>query len=145
MVDMIVVYPEWKGQYWIQKLSAKIVERLEFPANCLLSPPHHQMDKRFRSGKRLCSGQEVVKWENPVKANITSKGLSADSASLVMGSSKTTTHKQQTCNHVLSTFGLELMCGLNMQGGRLTNKKAFERTALYDIMTGRSSSTVYLI
>ena len=37
-----------------------------------------------------------------------------------------------------SVISNELMCRLNMQGGGSTNKEAFERTALYDIMTGRS-------
>ena len=53
MVDMIVVYPEWKGQYWYPKLSAMIVERSEIPVSCLLLPPPHQMDKKFQ----LCAGK----------------------------------------------------------------------------------------
>ena len=37
------------------------------------------------------------------------------------------------------------MCGLNMQGGGSTISAAFERTALYDIMTGRSSTFLTFI
>ena len=39
-----------------------------------------------------------------------------------------------------SVIGDELMCGPNMQRGGSTNKAGFERNALYDIMTGRSST-----
>ena len=44
-----------------------------------------------------------------------------------------------------NVIGDELMCGLNMQGGGSTNKAAFERTALYVIMTGRSSTFLTFI
>ena len=42
------------------------------------------------------NGQEVptVCWKNLITTNLTSKGLSADSDSLVMGSLRTSTHKQ---------------------------------------------------
>ena len=57
-----------------------------------------------------------------------------------MGPLRTTNHKQYSCTHVLLTFGLALKSGLNIQGGGSKNKAAFESTALYDIMTGRSST-----
>ena len=45
------------------------------------------------------NGQEVptVCWKNLITSNLTSKGLSSDSVSLVMGSLRTSTHKQYSC------------------------------------------------
>mgnify|MGYP001794107950 FL=1 len=53
IVQIIVVYPEWKGQYWFPKLSATIAESFKLPAGCISLPPPHRMDRKFQ----LCAGR----------------------------------------------------------------------------------------